>query len=43
MADAILRGGWKLSAFNTIFEYIAIDLGPITYAERALRCADYLR
>ena len=43
MADAILRGGWKLSAFNTIFEYIAVDLGPITYAERALANYPYPR
>ena len=43
MADAILRGGWKLSAFNTIFEYISVDLGPITYAGRALANYPYPR
>ena len=36
LIDAIIRGGWDLTSFNTIFEYIGAELGPVSWAGRAL-------
>ena len=36
LIDAITRGGWDLTSFNTIFEYIGAEMGPVSWAGRAL-------